>query len=102
MYRVNAERSQEKNDQNGCTQQRTKVTCATCTRRKSSADTTTHSRVFCHRVVSAARTSSESFATKPGVIAASRTSAKLCAIYNEIRFCNDALLKERVKERNHG
>ena len=33
---------------------------------------------------------------------ASRTSAKLSAIYNEIRFCNDALLKERVKERNHG
>src|SRR5208282_3402610 len=35
MYRVNAERSQEKNDGNGCVQRCTKVTCATRTRRKS-------------------------------------------------------------------
>src|SRR5208282_5935788 len=36
MYRVNAERSQEKNDQNGRMQCCTKVTCATRTRKKSS------------------------------------------------------------------
>src|ERR1700674_1048498 len=43
MYRVNAERSQEKNDRNERMHRRTKVTGAACTLRKSSRDITTYS-----------------------------------------------------------
>src|ERR1700687_1510716 len=55
MYRVNAERSQEKNDHNERVHRCTKVTCATRARRKSSRDITTHSAAISHHVVSAAR-----------------------------------------------
>src|SRR5208282_161222 len=53
MYRVNAERSQEKNDRSGGMQRCTKVTCATRTR-KNSPISQLH-LLFLHPVVSATR-----------------------------------------------
>src|SRR5437899_187094 len=108
MYRVNAERSQEKNDRNESMHRCTKVTCATLARRKSSPDITTHSLVISHHVVFAAPV----FQRTPSAMlagCAARTFAKLSAIYNERRFSATMLEEARLKsasketrERNHG
>src|ERR1039458_9680566 len=91
MYRVNAERSQEKNDRNGRMQCCTKVTCATRTRRKSSRDITAHSRLFSHHVVSAARTFQSDASPRCRRGCAPQIFAKLSNVYNERRFCSGAL-----------
>src|ERR1019366_6169610 len=91
MYRVNAERSQEKNDRNGRVKRCTKVTCATRSRRKSSRDITTGFHLFSPHVVSAARfqpNASSSLRCRRDC--ASRKFAKLATIYEERRFSSDA------------
>src|ERR1019366_5427997 len=93
MYRVNAERSQEKNDRNGRMQRCTKVTCATRTRRKSSRDITIPSRVFSHHVVPAGRTLQKDASLRDRRDCTSRTFAKLSAIYNKRRLSSDELLE---------
>jgi len=86
MYRVNAERSQEKNDRNGRMQRRTKVTCATRTRRKSSRDITTYSVVVRITLGLPLARFKRTLAAMPGVIARREPFAMLSAIYNERRF----------------
>src|SRR5258708_18072672 len=105
MYRVNAERSQEKNDRNGRMQRRTKVTCATRTRRKKFA--CHHNSLCCvppSGWVCRSRVSKRTLAVMPGDCTA-RTFAKASAIYNERRFSVTMLERARLKsvwERNHG
>src|SRR6266404_1829171 len=96
MYRVNAERSQEKNDRNESMHRCTKVTCATRARRKSSSDITTHSPVISHHVVCVARVS-KGRSLRFRCDGAARTFAKLFAIYNERRFSGTMLEGSHLK-----
>src|SRR6266478_6920175 len=99
MYRVNAERSQEKNDRNESMQRSTKVTCATRTRRKSSRDITTHSAVVPDRVVSSARAFQKNARCDAGVIARREPSRSFPPSIMRDDFwtmLEGARLKERV------
>src|SRR5271157_11431 len=97
MYRVNAERSQEKNDRNARMQRCTKVTCATHARRKSSRGIATHSHLFSYHAVSAARTVSGNACLRLRLDCAPRICAELSAIYNERRFYSAQCFRQRVQ-----
>src|ERR1700688_656817 len=105
MYRVNAERSQEKNDRNERMHRRTKVTCATRARRKSARDIATHCSAFSARVVSAARVLQKNARCNAGGIARREPSRSFSPSIMREDFQRRSLAGARLKsvrERNHG
>jgi hypothetical protein len=81
MYRVNAERSQEKNDRNRRTQRSTKVTCATRMQKKFASHRESHTLVLLFRCFRRNRSlSNNPVRQRQGLV--SRTFAMFAAIYN--------------------
>src|SRR5450631_12875 len=66
-------------------------------REKRFGDIATHSQLFSHRGVCLSLSRFRKAALRCRRDCASRTFARLSAIYNERRLCDDALLKERVQ-----
>src|ERR1700687_3571598 len=99
MYRVNAERSQEKNDRNERMHRRTKVTCATRARRKSARDIATHCSAFSARVLQ------KNARCNAGGIARREPSRSFPPSIMRDDFQRRSLAGARLKsvrERNHG
>src|SRR5271156_3339086 len=96
MYRVNAERSQEKNDRIRRTQRCTKVTLHDAHAKKSSHHITIHAHLRSDSAAVATHAFRTSASTRRRSHCAPRIFGKVLAIYNGRRFCSDALLGKKA------